>query len=180
MLTITIPQTELFDESTEEFIYIKEQTLCLEHSLVSVAKWEAKWKKPFLGKDEKTEEELTDYIRCMTITQNVDPKCYYGLTNENILAVKQYVEDTMTATTFRNQPGGKRNKEIVTAEIIYYWMIELGIPFECQKWHLNRLLTLVNVCSIKNTPAKKMSKKDAFAQQAQLNAARRKKFNSLG
>lgn len=179
MLTITIPKTELFDESKEEFIYIKEQTLCLEHSLVSVAKWEAKWKKAFLGKEEKTPDEMLDYIRCMTITQNVDPKCYFGLTNENLLLVKNYIEDTMTATTFRDNQG-RKNREVITAEIIYYWMIELGIPFECQKWHLNRLLTLINVCSIKNAPNKKMSKKDAFTQQNQLNAMRRKKFNSLG
>lgn len=179
MLQITIPQTELFNEETQEFFQIKEQTLCLEHSLVSVAKWESKWKKPFLGMEEKTMDELTDYIRCMTITQNVNPICYLGLTRGNLLEVKNYIDDTMTATTFRNRNGPK-SREIITAEIIYYWMIELGIPFECQKWHLNRLLTLVNVCSIKNTPAKKMSRKDALAQQSQLNAARRAKFKSKG
>lgn len=179
MLQITIPQIELFNEETQEFFQIKEQTLCLEHSLVSVAKWESKWKKPFLGTEEKTMDELTDYIRCMTITQNVNPICYLGLTRGNILEVKNYIDDTMTATTFKNRNGPKSH-EIITAEIIYYWMIELGIPFECQKWHLNRLLTLVNVCSIKNTPAKKMSRKDALAQQSQLNAARRAKFKSKG
>lgn len=179
MLQITIPQTELFNEETQEFFQIKEQTLCLEHSLVSVAKWESKWKKPFLGMEEKTMDELMDYIRCMTITQNVNPICYLGLTRGNLLEVKNYIDDTMTATTFRNRNGPKSH-EIITAEIIYYWMIELGIPFECQKWHLNRLLTLVNVCSIKNTPAKKMSRKDALAQQSQLNAARRAKFKSKG
>lgn len=179
MLQITIPQTELFNEETQEFIPIKEQTLCLEHSLVSVSKWEAKWKKAFLGMEEKTLEELTDYIRCMTITQNVNPICYLGLTIENFKEVKKYIDDAMTATTFRKQ-NGPRSREIITAEIIYYWMIELGIPFECQKWHLNRLLTLIQVCSIKNTPAKKMSRKDALAQQSQLNAARRAKFKSKG
>lgn len=179
MLQITIPQTELFNEGTQEFIQIREQTLCLEHSLVSVAKWESKWKKAFLGTEGKTVDEMTDYIRCMTITQNVNPICYLGLTRENFIDVNNYIEDTMTATTFRKQNGPKSH-EIITAEIIYYWMIELGIPFECQKWHLNRLLTLVNVCSIKNTPAKKMSRKDAMAQQSQLNAARRAKFKSKG
>lgn len=179
MLQITIPKTELFNEETEEFFQIKEQTLCLEHSLVSVSKWESKWKKPFLGANEKTMDEIIDYIRCMTITQNVNPMCYLGLTRENILDVKNYIDDSMTATTFKNRNGPKSH-EIITAEIIYYWMIELGIPFECQKWHLNRLLTLINVCSIKNTPAKKMSRKDALAQQSQLNAARRAKFKSKG
>lgn len=179
MLQVTIPQTELFNEETQEFIQIKEQTLCLEHSLVSISKWESKWKKAFLTSKEKTIEEMIDYIRCMTITQNVNPICYSGLTRQNLMDVQKYIEDTMTATTFRNQNGPK-SREIITSEIIYYWMIELGIPFECQKWHLNRLLTLVNVCSIKNTPAKKMSRKDAIAQQSQLNAARRAKFKSKG
>ena len=179
MLQITIPQTELFNEETQEFISIKEQTLCLEHSLVSLSKWESKWKKAFLGLEEKTMDELVDYIRCMTITQNVNPICYLGLTRENLLAVKNYIDDSMTATTFKDKKGPK-SREIITAEIIYCWMIELGIPFECQKWHLNRLLTLVNVCSIKNTPAKKMSRRDALAQQSQLNAARRAKFKSKG
>lgn len=179
MLQITIPKTELFNEETQEFFQIKEQTLCLEHSLVSVAKWESKWKKPFLGMEEKTMDELADYIRCMTITQNVNSICYLGLTRDNLLDVKNYIDDGMTATTFKNRNGSKSH-EIITAEIIYYWMIELGIPFECQKWHLNRLLTLINVCSIKNTPAKKMSRKDALAQQSQLNAARRAKFKSKG
>lgn len=179
MLQITIPQTELFNEETQEFIQIKEQTLCLEHSLVSISKWESKWKKAFLTINEKTIEEMIDYIRCMTITQNVNPICYSGLTRQNLMDVQKYIEDTMTATTFRNQKGAKSH-EIITSEIIYYWMIDLGIPFECQKWHLNRLLTLVNVCSIKNTPAKKMSRKDAYAQQSQLNAARRAKLKSKG
>lgn len=179
MLQITIPQTELFNEEIQEFISIKEQTLCLEHSLVSLSKWESKWKKAFLGLEEKTMDELVDYIRCMTITQNVNPICYLGLTRENLSDVKNYIDDSMTATTFKDRKGPK-SREIITAEIIYYWMIELGIPFECQKWHLNRLLTLINVCSIKNTPAKKMSRRDALAQQSQLNAARRAKFKSKG
>ena len=180
MLQITIPQTELFNEETQEFFQIKEQTLCLEHSLVSVAKWESKWKKAFLTSEKRTIDELIDYIRCMTITQNVNPICYLGITSENLKEVKNYIEDSMTATTFNRRQQGRKNHEIITAELIYYWMIELGIPFECQKWHLNRLLTLINVCSIKNTPAKKMSRKDALAQQAQLNAARRAKFKSSG
>lgn len=179
MLQITIPQTELFDEETQEFFQIKEQTLCLEHSLVSVAKWESKWKKPFLGMEEKTSEELIDYIRCMTITQNVNHLCYLCLTKDNLFDVKNYIEDPMTATTFKKQ-SGKKNREVITSEIIYYWMVMLGIPFECQKWHLNRLLTLITVCNIKNTPPKKMSKRDAFAQQHQLNAIRRSKLNSSG
>lgn len=179
MLTITIPDSELFNEATQEFLTVKGQTITLEHSLVSVSKWESKWKKPFLGMDQKTEEEIIDYIRCMTITQNVNPSIYAGLTRDNLKEIIAYIDDKMTATTFKNQQQ-KHSREIITAEIIYYWMIELGIPFECQKWHLNRLLTLVNVCSIKQAPAKKMSRKDAMMQQSQLNAARRAKYKSRG
>jgi len=179
MLTITIPDSELFNEATQEFLVVKGQTITLEHSLVSVSKWESKWKKPFLGREEKTEEEIIDYIRCMTITQNVNPIVYSGLTNENFKDIMAYIDDKMTATTFKDNQQ-RHSREIITAEIIYYWMVELGIPFECQKWHLNRLLTLVNVCSIKQAPAKKMSRKDAMAQQSQLNAARRAKFKSRG
>lgn len=179
MLQITIPKTELFNEETEEFIQVKETILYLEHSLLSISKWESYWKKPFLVEEVKTIEEIVDYIRCMTINQNFDSVVYNALTKENITDVKKYIENTMTATTFKDQNGSKGN-EIITSEIIYYWMIELGIPFECQKWHLNRLLALINVCSIKNTPSKKMNKKEVLKQQSALNAARRSKFNSRG
>ena len=175
MLTVTIPDVELFDEEKQEFLFIKGQTLSLEHSLVSLSKWESKWKKPFLTKNEKTSEEIIDYIRCMTITQNVNPIIYSGIGPEILKTIIEYMDDSMTATTFKDMDQ-KHSREIITAEIIYYWMIELGIPFECQKWHLNRLLTLINVCSIKQQPPKKMSKKDAMAQQTKLNAARRAKF----
>lgn len=179
MLQITIPKFELFNEDTQEFIQVKEQTLCLEHSLVSVSKWEAKWKKPFLGTPISSMNELADYIKCMTITQNVNDLCYFGLTKENLSFVKVYIDDPMTATTFKNTQLA-HNKEVITSEIIYYWMIELSIPFECQKWHLNRLLSLIRVCSIKNTPPKKMSRKEALVQQSRLNAARRAKYGHHG
>ena len=120
MLTITIPARELFDEKTEQFVYTKEQTLQLEHSLVSLSKWESKWKKPFFATKEKTNEETIDYIRCMTITQNVDPMIYNFLTDENLLAIHDYIEAPMTATTFSDSTNGKKNREIITAELIYY------------------------------------------------------------
>jgi len=155
MLTITIPAREMFDERTQTFSTTKEQTLQLEHSLVSLSKWESKWCKPFLSKDEKTAEETIDYIKCMTITQNVDPDVYNRLTNANIKMINDYIEAPMTATTFSDNKQGGGGKEIITSELIYYWMIALTIPMECQKWHLNRLLTLVRVCNIKNTPPRK-------------------------
>lgn len=180
MLTITIPASELWDESTEKFISIKEQTLQLEHSLISLSNWESKWHKPFLSKTEKTPEETIDYIRCMTLTKNVDPNIYYFLSEENIKRVNDYIADSMTATWFSEDKNKKPNREQVTAEIIYYWMIALNIPFECQKWHLNKLLTLIRVCNIKNQPDKKMSSREILNRNAALNAARLKQMKTKG
>lgn len=187
MLRITIPAVkpvELYDEKTEMFVMtkgLKEQTLQLEHSLLSLSKWESKWCKPFLTNQEKTLEETIDYIKCMTLTQNVDPDAYNYLTEENMRQIKEYIEAPMTATTFSDDKKSKTGRETVTAELIYYWMIALQIPFDpCQKWHINRLLTLVKVCNIKNTPPKKRSKRDIMSQNAMLNAARRQQMNSRG
>ena len=177
MLTIIVPETELYDEILNEFKFVKEQKLVLEHSLVSLSKWESKWHKPFLGKESKTYEETIDYIRCMTVN-TVDPIVYRCLTSKNISEINRYIEDPMTATTIRDQHKG--NKEIITAEIIYYWMVALNIPFECQKWHLNKLLTFISVVNIKNKPSKKMSKKDILSRNASLNAARRKALHTKG
>lgn len=181
MLRITIPATEMWDESKQEFLYFKEYNLQLEHSLVSLSKWESKWCKPFLSKTELTTEETIDYIRCMTITQNVPPEVYYNITNDIIKQVSDYIAAPMTATWFSDSDKkGKSSSEAVTAELIYYWMIALQIPPEYQKWHLNKLMTLIRVCNIKNAPPKKMSKRDVASRNAALNAARRKQFNSKG
>lgn len=181
MLTITIPAGEIFNSETNEFISTKEQTLTLEHSLVSLSKWEAKWGKPFLGKESKTNEEMLDYIRCMTITQNVDPKVYSFITTKNIEEISKYIEAPMTATWFNEREGkGKCNNEVITSEIIYYWMVSFNIPVEFQKWHLNRLLTLIKVCSIKNEPPKKMSKREILDRNKAINKARRASMNTSG
>lgn len=180
MLEIVIPAIELWDERINEFVIRKERKLQLEHSLVSLSKWESKWNKPFLTNSEKTDEEMIDYIKCMTITQNVDSETYNYLTEDNYSAIKDYINAPMTATTFNERENGKKGREIITSEIIYYWMIAMSIPSEYQKWHLNRLLTLIKVCSIKNDKPKKMSRKDAMSRNAALNAARRKQFNSRG
>ena len=180
MLTITIPAKELFDERTNTFITIKEQTLQLEHSLVSLSKWESKWCKPFLSKENKSIEETIDYIKCMTITQNVKPYIYTFLSNSDIKKIDEYIDAPMTATTFNEDGQKKNNRDIITSEIIYYWMISLNIPMECQKWHLNRLLTLIRVCNIKNTPPKKTSRKELTSRYAALNAQRRKQLNTKG
>lgn len=179
MLTIVIPKTERWDQVHNEFIYSKESTITLEHSLVSISKWESKWKKPWLSRDSKTIEEFVDYVKCMTITQNVKPEVYYNLSPDNIKEIDEYINDSMTATTFSDKSRGGR--EIITSEIIYYWMISLNIPFECQKWHLNRLLTLVHVCSIKEAgDKKKMSKSEIMSRNRALNAQRRAKTHSKG
>jgi hypothetical protein len=185
MLQITIPEAvvEEFDERTNEFVYTtvcKEQTLQLEHSLVSLSKWESKWCKSFLSKNKKTDEELIDYIKCMTITQNVNPEVYQHLTPENFKQIDAYIAAPMTATVFSEDKSSKGSREVVTSELVYYWMIALNIPFECQKWHLNRLLTLIRVCNIKNAPPKKRSKHDIMRGNAALNAARRKQLNTRG
>lgn len=179
MLQITIPPVEQWDESKNEFIYTKEYTLSLEHSLVSISKWESKWQKPFLTKDKKTLEETIDYVKCMTLTQNVDASVYNYLTNENMDEIYKYIEKPMTATTYVDENKGV-NREKITSELIYYWMISFNIPMECQKWHLNRLFTLIKVCDIKNKPPKKRSRKEIMSRNTALNAARRKRLNSRG
>lgn len=178
-LTITIPKFELFNDQTNEFINVKEHSLVLEHSLVSISKWEAKWNKPFLSKTPMSHAESVDYIRCMTMTQNIDPNVYLGVTNKIIDQVAAYIDSPMTATTFRADNQSRKSSKIVTSEVIYYWMIALNIPFECQRWHLNRLLTLIKVCNAESSP-KKMSQKDIYKQNKALNAARKKKLNTKG
>ena len=180
MLTIIVPKTESWDEINEEFIYRDEQVLKLEHSLVSLSKWESKCCKPFLTKDAKSAEETIDYIRCMTLTQNVKPDVYERLSSDNIAQVNQYIQSPMTATWFCETNASNKNSEQVTSELIYYWMIALNIPFECQKWHLNRLFTLIRVCNIKNQPPKKRSRREILSRNAALNAARCKQLNTTG
>lgn len=181
MLNITIPAIDGWDDDKQEFVDIKpSQTLSLEHSLISLSKWESKWCKPFISTKDKTKEEIIDYIKCMTLNQNVADDVYNRLSFENIKQINEYINAPMTATRFFNDKNVKTSREQITSEIIYYWMITLNIPFECQKWHLNRLLTLIRVCNIKNQPPKKMSRREILSRNAALNAARRKQFNTKG
>ena len=184
MLQIIVPATEseLFDENTYEFITIKtkEQVLQLEHSLISLSKWESKWCKPILTKEQKTKEETLDYIRCMTLN-SVNSDVYKHLTKENLEDIEKYINAPMTATTVNDgESGSKVGGEQVTSELVYYWMVALNIPFECQKWHLNRLIMLIRVCNAKNKPPKKMSKREIMSRNAALNAKRRQKHNTRG
>lgn len=177
-----VPACEFYDESTEEFIEVKEQTLLMEHSLISISKWEAKWKKPYLSEQKKTVPEIYDYFRCMTVNPNqVDSRVYQMLTKQNMEDIASYIDDPMTATTImqHKQPSGKR--EVMTSEVIYYYMIAQNIPVEFEKWHINRLLTLIKVCAIKNDPKpQKMSRAAIAKQNHALNAARRKRLGTRG
>lgn len=181
MLKLKVNDIEVFDEKTNRFSVIKGQEICLEHSLVSISKWESKWKKPFIDprNPKKTDEEWFDYIKCMTVTQNVNPAVYNGITTEQFAQIFKYIDDPMTATWF-NDKQKRPSREIITNELVYYWMIELGIPMECQKWHFNRLMTLIKVVSEKRKPPKKYGKRELYSKNAALNAARRAAMNSRG
>lgn len=179
MLTITVPGTELWDEESEKFINTEEYSLQLEHSLVSLSKWESSLEKPFLGPGEKSTYELIEYIKCMTISPGVPPEVYSRLTPENFSSIDKYINAKMTATWF-NEEKPSRTREVITAELIYYWMFTVGIPLECENWHLNRLFTLIRVFNVKNTPGKKLSRKDMAAQRTALNEQRRKQLGTRG
>lgn len=181
MLKIFIESQELFDNIKQEFISTKSTELRLEHSLASISKWESKWKKPFLSnnkKDEKNNDEIIDYIKCMNLNSDVDDIVYNCLSDKNIETITNYISDSMTATTFNEIGQSGAKKEIITSELIYFWMISYNIPIECENWHINRLLTLIRIFSIKNTPPKKMSKSELISRNAALNAARKKQLNT--
>ena len=179
MLTITIPSYELFNDVTQEFISENERVIQLEHSLLSISEWESRWNKPFLSNMEKTSNEILDYVRCMTLTEGVPETAYLYIDNEQYKLINDYIAAPMTATTI-SEPPGKVSREIMTSELLYYYMIAANIPFECERWHLNRLLTLIRICSIKSQPEKKRPMNEVMKSNAALNAARKKQFNTKG
>ena len=179
MLEIEIGETELYDETNNIFLYVKPCTLRLEHSLVSISKWESKWKKPFLDKKPKSLEESLSYIECMTLNQNVDPLVYRCISQPQMDIINEYISDNKSATWFNNATEPP-SREIVTSELVYYWMASYQIPFETQKWHFSRLMTLIRIFGVKNKDPKKMSKSEILARNKALNASRRSKLKSKG
>lgn len=180
MLTITIPSAELWDEEAEKFKATPEFVLDFEHSLVSLSKWESKFEKPFLGKGDKTREEVFEYLKAMTITPDVDPDTYLYMTKENIDDINAYVNSNQSATTFGELPESRNSGEEITSELIYFWMTSYRIPFVCETWHLNRLFSLLRICGIKNGEQKKMSRREILARNRSLNAERRAKLKTKG
>jgi hypothetical protein len=180
VLTIVVPGIELYDEVREEFTNAESFTLELEHSLVSLSKWESLFEKPFLGKEEKTTEEVFAYVKAMILTPDVPENVLVRLSDENVKAINKYIDAKMSATWFTETPNAPRSREVITSELIYYWMISLNIPLECQYWHLNRLFTLIRVFNIKNSKPKKMSRSEMAARNRELNAQRRMQYGTKG
>lgn len=191
MLKITVPGAkDAWDPIKEEFVTRKEQTLRLEHSLISIHEWEGIFHIPFLDNANMTPEQMMEYVKCMTLTPNVDPDVYNHLSKENIKDIQEYIADPRTATWFSKEAenlAGKKGmgrKDVITSELVYYWMIAQNIPKECEKWHFSQLMTLIKVCSLKNEEANgkgnKMKKSQIYNQNRQLNAARRKQLHTKG
>lgn len=179
MLEIEVPETEYFDDATSLFVKRPGKILRFEHSLLSVSKWEAHFEKAFLSKAEKTPEEMLNYIHYMRL----DPgpiSDLYSLTKEHFVEINAYMNSKATATTFQDRASGRQSTEIITSELMYYWMTAYQIPFECETWHLNRLMALIKICSIKNAPQKKMRRSEILARNRTLNEQRLSKYNTSG
>lgn len=180
MLKLLFGGEEYFDNEKEEFLIVGAFELELEHSLVSLSKWEAKTGKPFLSKSDKSTEEIRYYVEAMIISDNVPENLLVHLTQEHIDKINAYIESPESATTFGTMPEHKGRGETITSELIYYWMVAFNIPFECERWHLNRLFALIRICNLKTQKPKKMSRTELSARNAKLNEARKKQYNTRG
>lgn len=180
MLRMIIEGNEFFNEEDSTFETVNDVVLELEHSLISLSKWESKYQKPFLSSGNKTPEELFNYLKFMVITPNVDLDVLYRCSREEINQIQQYIDSSESATTFGQMPERRGPGEVITSELIYYWMVAFTIPFECQYWHLNRLFSLIKICNIKNSKPRKMSRNELATRNKELNAQRRKELNTKG
>lgn len=180
MLTIIVPRIEFWNERAEAFIVKEEVTLELEHSLTAICKWESKWHTSFLSRKNQTTDETIDYIKCMTLTQNVPDEVYTRLSEYNYKQINDYIEDPMSATKIYSEEKKGGKNDIITAELIFYWMASLQIPFSCADWHLNRLMKLIEVSNVKNSPPKKHTRNELLSRNARLNEERKKKYNTKG
>lgn len=180
MLTIIIEEEEIFDEETATFDTVKGAVLNLEHSLISLSKWESKYQKPFLSFDKKSTREILGYIQMMIIDPAIDPTLIYRCSQEELVNIQEYIDSSQSATTFGQMPERRGPSEVITSELIYYWMTAFQIPFECQHWHLNRLFSLIRICNLKNAPEKKMSRNELAQRTRDLNAQRRAELNTSG
>jgi hypothetical protein len=179
VLQLKIVTAEAFDEGASEFVSANFVMVELEHSLVSLSKWESKWEIPFLGSEAKTSDQVLDYVRMMFSGEEFPEELLQYFTKEHYAEINAYINAKMTATWI-NEPMPPVSAEVVTSELIYYWMISLGIPFECEHWHLNRLLMLIKVCNIKNAPDKKLSSREVAQRNRDLNAQRRQELGTKG
>lgn len=180
MLKIVISEKDFWDDNKQMFLHFNGGHLELEHSLIAISKWESKYKKPFFSKKEKTQDEISYYIKCMTLNDVKDPLIYNSLSNSDFKLVSDYINDSMTATVISKKNSGGGSPEPITSELIYFWMLSFNVPVEFQYWHINRLMTLLRICSIKNQAPQKHSTSQLLNRNAALNAARRKMLNSKG
>ena len=183
-IVVTVPKSEVYDEENDIFYEIKnEVTLVMEHNLIAISRWESKFHKPYLTKDTKTNEEILYYLECMTITKGVESYVYRCIPKSELLRITEYINDPMTGTTVRESPYAKKQgkEEIQSAELLYYYMFKLGIPKECENWHLNRLMTLMKVYGAKDEkPDGKASRSELIARNRAINARNRSKYHSKG
>lgn len=180
MLRLTITGGEFFDEESSTFTQTPDYEIELEHSLLSLSKWESKFQKPFLSSTDKTSSEILSYIKLMVVDDNVDEKVFLKLSQENLISINEYINSSQSATTFGSMPQSRGRGEVITSELIYYWLVAFNIPFECETWHLNRLFSLIRICNIKNSKPQKMNRQEAFERNRQLNEQRKAQLNTSG
>jgi hypothetical protein len=180
MLQLKITGGELFDEETQTFTSTEDVTLNLEHSLLSLSKWESKFLKPFLSNNNKTSEEILWYIRCMIIDNNYNENSILNLSQSNFEEINAYINSPQSATTFGSMPQRGGMSEVITAELIYYWMIAFTIPISCETWHINRLFSLIRICNIKNSKPQKMNRNEVASRNRMINEQRKQQLNTTG